>query len=38
MGDIGKPLRHIELEPLENPQPARIPEPTVAPQPEPVPA
>ena len=36
MGDIGTPIRHIELEPIEAPS---IPaEPLVAPEPEKVPA
>lgn len=36
MGDIGKPLKHIELEPVE--VPATVPEPVEAPAKEPVPA
>ena len=42
MGDIGKPLKHIELEPLETPvtpvTPAVEPAPVVVPEPETVPA
>ncbi len=39
MGDIGKPVKHIELEPLEIPStPAVEPAPVVAPEPEKVPA
>lgn len=38
MGDIGEPVRHIELEPVQNPRPARQPEPVVVPEPEKVPA
>lgn len=34
MGDIGSPIRHIELEPLETPATA----PVTAPEPESVPA
>ena len=34
MGDIGKPIRHIEMEPLEVPSTI----PAVAPEREPVPA
>ena len=36
MGDIGKPLRHIEMEPIE--VPSTVPEPIKAPDREPVPA
>lgn len=37
MGDIGKPLKHIELEPVE--APATVPaEPVTVPSEEPVPA
>lgn len=36
MGDIGKPLKHIELEPVE--APATVPVPVEAPVEEPVPA
>jgi|ThiBiot_300_biof_2_1041535.scaffolds.fasta_scaffold01104_9 hypothetical protein len=36
MGDIGKPLKHIELEPVE--APATAPAPVEAPVEEPVPA
>lgn len=36
MGDIGKPVKHIELEPLETP--ATIPAPVTVPEPEQVPA
>ena len=36
MGDIGKPLKHIELEPLETP--ATEPAPITVPEPEKVPA
>ena len=35
MGDIGKPLKHIELEPVE--APLSVPEPQTVPS-EPVPA
>lgn len=35
MGDIGEPVRHIELEPFPESAPV---EPTVAPEPEKVPA
>lgn len=31
MGDIGKPLRVIEVEPLEEPAPAPVPEPEKVP-------
>ena len=41
-GDIGDPLRHIELEPLESPAetpaPSPAPAPVPAPEPEKVPA
>ncbi len=37
MGDIGKPLKHIELEPVEAPATVPEPAPVEAPQ-EPVPA
>ena len=36
MGDIGKPLKHIELEPVE--APATVPAPVQVPAEEPVPA
>lgn len=36
MGDIGKPLKHIELEPVE--EPLTAPAPVEAPAEEPVPA
>lgn len=36
MGDIGKPLKHIELEPIE--EPATIPTPVEVPTEDPVPA
>jgi hypothetical protein len=36
MGDIGKPIRHIELEPLE--EPLSVPQPATVPSREPVPA
>lgn len=39
MGDIGKPIRHIELEPLTAPAPREQPAPQVpATEPEKVPA
>lgn len=39
MGDIGKPLKHIELEPLKTPSIPNVePAPVVAPAPEKVPA
>lgn len=39
MGDIGKPVKHIELEPLETPAtPAVEPAPVTVPEPERVPA
>jgi len=36
MGDVGEPLRHIELEPIETPltvpaEPVTVPEPEVVP-------
>lgn len=36
MGDIGKPLKHIELEPVE--APLQVPSPVEVPSEEPVPA
>lgn len=39
MGDIGKPIKHIELEPLEAPAtPTVEPAPVTVPEPERVPA
>lgn len=39
MGDIGKPLKHVELEPLTEPATPHVePAPVVAPEPEKVPA
>lgn len=40
MGNIGEPVRHIELEPMpETPAPPeRVPEPVPAPEPKKVPA
>lgn len=33
MGDLGKPLKHIELVPLEEPAPSSVPvEPVVVPE------